>query len=59
MAEKSLVKKCEETAKRIRRNIIEMTFNTGKTGAHLGGSLSVVELLAGLYSGVIKYNVEL
>lgn len=58
MAEKSLVKKCEETAKRIRRNIIEMTFSTGKTGAHLGGSLSVVELLAGLYSGVIKYNVD-
>ena len=48
--------KCEEAAKRIRRHIIDMTYNTGKTGAHLGGSLSIVELLAGLYAGVIKYD---
>lgn len=58
MAEKKLVDKCTDASKRIRRRIIDMTYNTGKTGAHLGGSLSIVELLAGLYSGVIRYNPE-
>lgn len=56
MADRTLVRRCEEASVRIRRNIIEMTYNTGKTGAHLGGSLSVVELLSGLYVGGIRYN---
>ena len=51
-----MVKKCEESAKNVRLNILEMTYNTGKTGAHLGGSLSIVELLVGLYLGNIKYD---
>ena len=58
MAEKDICKKCEEAANRIRHRIIEMTYNTGKTGAHLGGSLSIVELLAGLYAGVIKFDIN-
>ena len=53
-----LVKKSENAAKRIRRHIIEMTYSTGKTGAHLGGSLSIVELLAGLYAGIIRFKPE-
>ena len=56
MAEKELVVRCEDAARRIRRRLIEMTYGTGKTGAHLGGSLSIVELLAGLYAGVIKFD---
>lgn len=58
MAEKEMVTKCQEAANRIRRRIIDMTYATGKTGAHLGGSLSIVELLAGLYAGVIRFNLE-
>lgn len=58
MADRALIRKCEEASGRIRRNIIEMTYNTGKTGAHLGGSLSIVELLSGLYAGVIRFNVN-
>ena len=58
MADREMVLKCSEAAKRIRRNVIEMTYNTGKTGAHLGGSLSIVELLAGLYAGVIRYHAD-
>lgn len=56
MAEKELVKKCQENANRIRRWIIEMTYATGKTGAHLGGSLSMAELLSALYTGVIRFD---
>ena len=58
MAEKEMVMKCREAANRIRRRIIDMTYATGKTGAHLGGSLSIVELLAGLYAGVIFFNTS-
>lgn len=58
MAEKELILKCEQAAGRIRRQIIDMTYSTGKTGAHLGGSLSIVELLAGLYAGMIRYHAE-
>lgn len=56
MADKDLIQKCNDAAKRIRRKIIEMTYATGNTGAHLGGSLSIVELLAGLYAGNIRFN---
>ncbi len=58
MADHELIKKCEAASSRIRRQIIDMTYETGKTGAHLGGSLSIVELLSGLYTGVIRYKSE-
>ena len=58
MADKEMTKRCVEASKRIRRRIIEMAYNTGKKGAHLGGSLSIVELLAGLYAGVIRYHAD-
>lgn len=59
MADQELIKKCEAASSRIRRRIIDMTYETGKTGAHLGGSLSIVELLSGLYSGAIRYKAEM
>lgn len=58
MATKEQVIQCENAARRIRRRIIEMTYNTGKTGAHLGGSLSMVELLAGLYVGALRWKKD-
>ena len=56
MTDKKLVKKCEDAAKRIRKQILDMTYSTGNTGAHLGGSLSIVDLLAALYLGVLNYD---
>lgn len=53
-----LTQKCLEASCRIRREIIEMTYATGKTGAHLGGSLSIVELLACLYVGNVRFNPD-
>ena len=58
MADIDRINKCEAAAKRIRRQIIDMAYGTGNTGAHLGGSLSIVELLAGLYAGTIRYKAE-
>ena len=56
MEEKEMIEKCEAAVARIRRRMIDMTYNTGETGAHLGGSLSMAELLAGLYSGAIRFQ---
>lgn len=58
MADKNLILKCEDAAKRIRRFIIEMTYGTGRGGAHLGGSLSMADLLAGLYVGVARLDAK-
>lgn len=49
-------KRCEESAKKIRRHIIEMAYGTGNTGAHLGGSLSMAELLSCLYMGNMRFR---
>ena len=58
MADINHVNNCKAAARRIRRRIIDMAFGTGNTGAHLGGSLSLVELLAGLYVGTIQYKAN-
>ena len=58
MATKELIESCEKASLRIRRRILDMTYSTGNTGAHLGGSLSMVELLACLYAGSIRYRAE-
>lgn len=52
------IARCGAAAKRIRRRIIDMAYGTGNTGAHLGGSLSLAELLAGLYVGTIQYQAD-
>lgn len=58
MVDKNLIIKCQDASKRIRRHIIEMAYATGSAGAHLGGSLSIVELLAGLYAGCMNFDTS-
>lgn len=58
MTDINRINKGKEASAYIRRKVIEMTYATGKTGAHLGGSLSIVELLAGLYAGNIRYRAD-
>ena len=52
------IEKCKKAAAQIRKNIIEMTYAVGGVGAHLGGSLSMVEILAALYIGALKFRLE-
>lgn len=45
----------------MRKDIIRMTYSVGNTGAHIGGSLSMVEIMAALYLGcnvIDKDNVQ-
>jgi transketolase len=34
-----------------------MTYNAGYNGAHIGGALSMIEIMAVLYLGVMKYDI--
>lgn len=45
-----------DLALQIRKDILDMTYATGNTGAHIGGSLSLVEILAVLYKKHIRYE---
>ena len=58
MIDKSLIKKCQMASKKIRIDIIKMTYAVGNVGAHIGGALSMVEIMSALYLGVMKYDVN-
>ena len=58
MIENNIVNHCRMVSKQMRKDIINMTYELGNVGAHLGGSLSVVEILAVLYNAIVKYPTE-
>lgn len=50
------MEECNAIAKRMRLKALEMAFKSGKNGAHLGGGLSAIEILATLYRKVLNVN---
>ncbi len=52
-------KKVEIASNRIRQNILKMTYHAGTYGAHIGGGLSLVEILATLYFGGMNVCPEM
>lgn len=53
-----LVARCERIARNMRQSIVRMTYLSGDNGAHIGGSLSLVEILATLYGGVMRIDTK-
>lgn len=51
-------KYCQDLAKQIRRDIIDITYSLGGTGTHLGGSLSLAEIMAVLYGCVLRISKD-
>lgn len=49
-------KKFEKIAYKMRRNAIKMAYHAGMSGAHLGGGLSCMEILAVLYCGIANIS---
>ncbi len=45
-------------SREMRLNILKMSYNCGNMGAHLGGSMSCVEILAVLYSKFLRMDKE-
>ena len=48
----------EALARKIRLGIVQMTYQSGLKGAHLGGSMSVADILAVLYGDVLHCDVQ-
>ena len=46
----------EKLANDIRKDIVKMTYNSGVKGAHLGGSMSIADILAVLYGAVMNVD---
>ena len=53
-----IMKKSEEWAHDIRREIIEAAHDVGIQGVHLGSALSATDILAVLYADVMKYDAS-
>lgn len=51
-------KELSEMAKRMRLHALDMALSTGAKGAHLGGSLSCMEILAVLYGEVLMLDAD-
>lgn len=45
-----------EMAKRMRLRALEMAYASGANGAHLGGGLSAIEIMATLYRDILRVN---
>ena len=58
MADQKMILCCQAAAAQIRRDILDMTHAIGSTGAHLGGSLSLAEILAALYMGTVRFSPD-
>ena len=56
MIDKEIILKTERLAARIRNKSLKMAFDAGKNGAHLGGALSLAEIFAALYGGILSVN---
>ena len=50
--------KSEEWAHDIRREIIEASHDVGRQGVHIGSALSAADILAVIYSDVLKYDTS-
>lgn len=44
-------------SRRVRKLLLDMTYHTGNTGAHIGGALSLVEIMVSLYY-VMNYDIN-
>lgn len=53
-----LIETCKRIASQMRVDALQMTKNTGNTGAHIGGALSMIEIMAVLYNVVMKYDIK-
>ena len=56
--DQNIIKKCLAASKEMRKDVIRMTYNAGNNGAHVGGALSMIEIMAALYLGVMKFNIQ-
>lgn len=57
MSDDSIIKRLEADAVQMRRDIIDMAYNSSGN-SHFGAGLSIVEILAVLYGKILKYDCK-
>ena len=50
------ITRIEAMARRMRRRTLELAFSAGNNGAHLGSALSIIEIMAVLYGGILRVD---
>jgi transketolase len=53
-----IIKKCELAATQMRINALKLALQAGSNGAHLGGGLSIIEIMATLYCGLMNMKSD-
>lgn len=56
MDKNEIITSIEKKAAEMRRDVVEMGFAAGNRGAHFGPALSSIEIIAGLYFGIMKHD---
>jgi len=51
-----IIDKIKQMTKNMRKNILDMSLEAGAQSSHFGGGLSIVEITATLYGGIMKYD---
>jgi transketolase len=54
----SVCERCLKAVRQMRIYALQMSLAAGPVGAHLGGGLSMMEIISALYFGVLKYDVQ-
>lgn len=57
-SKEEIINRCEKATKEMREDSLWMALNAGSSGAHLGGGLSIIEIMSALYLGVMKYDAN-
>ena len=50
------IQELKEVSKSIRKNILEMAFTAGSSSAHVGGALSIADIMGALFAKKIKFK---
>jgi len=51
-----IIKNIEQMTHRMRKKALELALSAGNNGAHLGSGLSIIEIMAVLYGGIMKID---
>lgn len=58
MSDVSVIEKCRSAAKEMRKDVLRAMYNSGKSSTHIGGTLSMIEIMAALYVGVMNISKD-
>jgi len=58
MTKDPVIQNIEAMAKRMRRKALDLALSAGNNGAHLGSGLSIIEIVAVLYGGIMKFHPD-